>query len=90
MNRLHKAIERDVYSILGEFRYELLDRETRGAIEQRIGQCLYEYTIFAPPDYTVICDESNNTPDVIDRHKVRVSLILWGERLDFEYPEGGQ
>ena len=86
MNRLHKAIERDVYEILEEFFGEQNDARTRKEIERRVDQCLYEYHIFEPSSYTAICDESINTPEVIDNHKVRVSLLLRDDRLEFEYP----
>ena len=77
----HKRMALSIENHLQYYRYELNDDFTRRSLRQS----LTEYLEFAKrnraiDDYTVICDESNNSPEVIDQNSLAVDVYIQPKR----------
>ena len=62
---------------LDYFRFEFNDETTRNTIRSGIDQWLGDYKArHELYDYMVICDETNNTPKVVDSNEIKIDISL--------------
>tara|TARA_B100000085_G_C18560329_1_gene519272 strand:- start:337 stop:3564 length:3228 start_codon:yes stop_codon:yes gene_type:complete len=75
--RLTGYLRRQMQTIATGFVFEPNDKLTRDEIKQQIEQTLNDLVakrgVF---DYLVVCDETNNTPDRIDRNELYVDIAI--------------
>ena len=75
--RLTSFLRRQIQDIATGFVFEPNDKLTRDEIKQQIEQTLNDLVakrgVF---DYLVVCDETNNTPDRIDRNELYVDIAI--------------
>lgn len=63
--------------ILEQYRGHLNDQLTRGLIRTRVNNLLIELVqVRVLSDHLVVCDDSNNTPEMIDDHKLQVDIYI--------------
>ena len=60
-------------SFLSEILFEPNDSFTRDRIKQLLNDCYRRKGI---QDYIVVCDETNNTPELIDNHQFAVDVYI--------------
>ena len=70
---LLESIKRDIETVLSSYVYEPNDTITRNSVCSEIEGCLQTYAL---DDYTVVCDESNNQPETVDRGLLRVEVAV--------------
>ncbi len=73
---VERVIRNAMESQIGEFN----DSVTRS----RVKQCVEEHVSRISNDFIVVCDETNNTPEIIDQMSLRVDITL-NPKLDWEY-----
>ena len=77
VRRLFLRLERLVYQQARYFVYEPNNLYTRRRLIDTISPIFNEYKnrggIY---DYQIVCDTSNNTPDVIDRNELKVAILI--------------
>lgn len=75
--RLVHSFQNDLKNVLANFVYEPNDAFTRRQIQNIVGNYLANSkanrSIY---DYKVVCDESNNLPQDIDNHQLRIDLYV--------------
>jgi phage tail sheath protein FI len=75
--RLTGYLRRQMQDIATGFVFEPNDKITRDEIKQQVEQTLNDLVakrgVF---DYLVVCDETNNTPDRIDRNELYVDIAI--------------
>lgn len=84
INRRHLAlqIQNKLECIIGEFN----DNATRKRVYMMTAEFLEDAKKRrAVDDYVVVCDESNNTPDVIDDRTLRVDTFIRDKRSSFTF-----
>ena len=74
--KLILKIQSDIESILEDFMIELNDSQTRSVVSSVINSYLSIFDKQIITYYKVICDETNNTIDVIDNNHLCVGIIL--------------
>jgi hypothetical protein len=74
---LFNRLERTTYHALKFFKYEpnniFTRREVIAVLNPIFSDVRTRGGVF---DYRIICDESNNTPDVIDRNELRITVMI--------------
>jgi hypothetical protein len=77
VRKLFNRLERVTYKALKFFKYEpnnvFTRREVVSVLDPVFADAKIRGGIF---DYQIICDESNNTPDVIDRNELRITVLI--------------
>ena len=77
VSRLTGFLRRQMQDIATGFVFEPNDKITRDEIKQQVEQTLNDLVakrgVF---DYLVVCDETNNTPDRIDRNELYVDIAI--------------
>jgi hypothetical protein len=85
--RMLNKIKRDIRKAAAAYLFELNDRITRDSIKSMIDGYLNDVmTRRGVYDFIVICDESNNTPTVIDANQLYVDIAIKPARaVEFIY-----
>lgn len=74
---LDKIIYDSAYRIMSWTQFEVNDKVTRQVISQNMFTVLRQLQATRDIyDYAVICDGSNNTPEIIDDHKIRMDVYI--------------
>lgn len=77
VRRLFLRLERLAYQVLLRFRYEPNNYFTRRQIVDMLTPVFESVKLKGGLyDYKIVCDESNNTPDVIDRNELKIAILL--------------
>jgi hypothetical protein len=77
VRRLFLAVERRVGSLAKNVLFELNDDATRATFSNAVNSYMSEVKAKrGVTDYLVVCDESNNTPDVIDRNEFVAEIYI--------------
>lgn len=77
VRRLLLRLERSAFKTARRYIYELNTAYTRQRLSDAIEVYLREAKVGGGLyDYKIVCDESNNTPDTIDRNELHVSIGL--------------
>jgi hypothetical protein len=77
VRRLFLAIERRVGNLAKNVLFELNDEATRATFANAVSSYLTEVkSKRGVIDFLVVCDESNNTPDVIDRNEFVADIYI--------------
>jgi len=71
--RMLVHINQQIENILSSYIFEHNDKFTRARISNNIETFLQDLPIC---DYTVICDERNNSPEVIDGNMLRADTVI--------------
>lgn len=71
--KLEKDIVRYAHNILFEFNDEFTRAEFVGVVDPYLRDVLARRGIY---DYTIVCDETNNTPEVIDNNQFVASIFV--------------
>jgi len=71
--RMLVHIKQQIEDVLSNYILKHNDQLTRITISNDINTLLQELPIYY---YNVICDERNNSPDVIDNNSLRVSVVV--------------
>lgn len=75
-------IERFVYNVARNFKYQVNNSYTREQFVQTIKPKLEDYMIRGGLyDYLIKCDDTNNTPETIDANELRCAIYLKPARL---------
>lgn len=75
-------LERFVYNVARNFKYQVNNAYTREQFVQTIKPKFEDYMIRGGLyDYLIICDDTNNTPETIDANELRVAIYLKPARL---------
>ena len=77
VRRLFLTLEKEAQSLLKYFVFEPNTFATRkrltGALQPIFDQAKISDGLY---DYTLVCDERNNTPDVIDNNQLKISIYI--------------
>jgi len=77
VRRLFLALERRVQSVAKTVLFELNDETTRGAFFATVNAYMEEVKAKrGVTDFLVVCDDTNNTPDVIDRNEFVAEIYV--------------
>lgn len=77
VRRLFLRLERLVYQVARYFVYEPNNLFTRRRLVDVINPVFQQFkNAGGIYDYRIICNETNNTPDVIDRNELKVAILL--------------
>lgn len=75
VRRLFLRLERAAYQVARYFVYEGNTAYTRQRLVDALDPYFKEAKVKGGVyDYKIVCDESNNTPDTIDRNELHVSI----------------
>ena len=75
-------LERYVYNVARTFKYTVNNQYTREQFVQTIKPKFEDYMIrHGLYDYRIVCNDTNNTPESIDRNELRVAIYLKPARL---------
>lgn len=75
---LEKSIEKFARGYLFEFNDDFTRSRFRGTVNPFLSEVKARRGVF---DYLVVCDESNNTPTVIDRNEFRAEILVKPTRV---------
>ena len=97
VRRMLLRLEREVYKVVKYFKYENNTAYTRQRLVDAINPILkacYQAGNGGLKRYKILCDESNNTPEVIDRNEMRVQIgVVPNKTAEFilvDFIVGGQ
>lgn len=77
VRRLFLRLERFAFQTLKQFVYELNNEYTRDKVISALKPVFERYKAMGGLyDYRLVCDSSNNTPDVIDQNEMKISIFL--------------
>lgn len=77
IKRLLIQLERDIATVMNQYRFEFNDDITRNKISAQANEYLNLIkSRKVMHDFKFVCDRSNNTPQVIDKHGLLVDLFV--------------
>jgi hypothetical protein len=75
-------LERYVYNVARTFKYTVNNQYTREQFVQTIKPKFEDYVLrHGLYDYRIVCNDTNNTPETIDRNELRCAIYLKPARL---------